>query len=64
MDVELGEEVYIVIGGSEKEGVVDVAVVCRPLEFIIECFKRRGLWHGVGHVEESRHTAVCRGAAL
>ena len=61
--VELGEEVGIIVGSPEEEGIVHVAVLPRTLKLILKCFERRGLRNGVGHVEVARHAARrCRPA--
>ena len=61
--VELGKQVGIVVGGSEEERVVDVALLPGQAELLVERLQGGHLRDGVGHVEERRHAPIgCRAA--
>ena len=64
MNVEPAEQVDIVVGCTEEERIVDVALCRRQCAFLFESLERSGLRHGVRHVEIRRNTAIGRSTAL
>ena len=53
--VELSEESYIVIGGTEEETVVDMACLLCPCELVVERVQCCRLRLAVGHIKEGGH---------
>ena len=62
--VKLRQQVGVVVGGAEEEGVVHVALRSGQPLLLVECFKGGGLRHGVGHIEVAGHSSSRRGAAF
>ena len=54
----------IAVCRTEEERIVYVACPCRDVKFLPQGIYSGGLRHGVRHVEERCHAAVCCGAAL
>ena len=61
---QLREEVGIIVGGTEEERVVDMALLGGQPELLLQRLKRRRLRHAVGHVEIAGDAAGSGSTAL
>ena len=64
MGIECWNEVGILIGRTEDEGIVNVAMLHPQLVFSLQSFQRSGLRNRVRHIEKRRDTTVSRSSAL
>ena len=64
MRIETVEEGDIVVRGTEEEGIVHMALRGSQAELIVECLKRGGLRHRVGHIEVRGHATGSSRLAL
>ena len=64
MAVEVGKERVVVVRSTEEERVVDVALLARQQELLVESLQRGGLRHGVRHLAVGGDTAESGRAAF